>query len=368
MKSICFTIRNIDCGGGTERVGLRLANALAEQGYTVYMVDYDSKRHRPFFEVHPRLRLWTILSHGGLERKMRWHFWYGAWKFRRFLKRHHIDVVIDIDTFNANWTAPAVRGLNVRWISWAHFNYAYSSDGPLRQQALDYIRTGADMLVLLSQADKESYLKLSTISPKKLVQIYNPLSFEETAYVPRTAKRVIAIGRIDWLKGFDLLLKSWCKVEQQVSDWCLEIVCGYGDYQALQREAESMGLKRVSCTPPTTDVRGKLAGSGIFAFPSRSESFGLVLTEAATMGVPMVSYDCPAGPSEIITQGVDGYLVKPEDTEAFADRLIELMRNDDLRLRMGRAAHESAKRFGMKRILPQWIELIERKEKDNENE
>ena len=73
----------------------------------------------------------------------------------------------------------------------------------------------------------------------------------------------------------------------------------------------------------------------------------------------MVSFDCPVGPSEIITHGVDGYLVKPEDTDAFADRLIELMRNDDLRLRMGRAAHESSRRFRMERVLPQWIELIE---------
>lgn len=359
MKNICFTIRNIDCGGGTERVGIRLANALVEQGYTVYMVDYDSKRHRPFFDVHPRLHLWTILSHGGFERKMRWHFWYGAWKFRRFLKRNRIDVVIDIDTFNANWTAPAIRGLNIRWIAWDHFNYAYSSNGPLRRKALMAVAEQADRLVLISKADRQTYLEKSGIDAAKIVQIYNPLSFEEPTYVQRRDRKVMAIGRIAPQKGFDLLLRSWTKVEKNVPDWTLEIVCGYGDYHALQKEAESMGLCRVLCTPPTTDVRGKLAGAGIFALSSRFEGFGLVLTEAATMGVPMVSFDCPVGPSEIITHGVDGYLVKPEDTDAFADRLIELMRNDDLRLRMGRAAHESSRRFRMERILPQWIEMIE---------
>ena len=100
MKNICFTIRNIDCGGGTERVGLRLANALAERGYNVHMVSYDAKANRPFFSCDERIKLWCILDNI-FHRRFRWHFWYGAYRFRKYLKRNKIDVVIDIDTFNA---------------------------------------------------------------------------------------------------------------------------------------------------------------------------------------------------------------------------------------------------------------------------
>ena len=359
MKNICFTIRNIDCGGGTERVGLRLANALVERGYNVWMVDYDSKHHKPFFPTHPKLKLWTILSHGGFERKMRWHFWYGAWKLRRFLKRNKIDVVIDIDTFNANWTARAVRGLGIKWIAWDHFNYEYTK-GWKRTEALHLVKDGADALVLITKALRQTYLEKTDFAPSLLRQIYNPLSFEIGHTIDhRGQKKVVAMGRIDPLKGFDLLLKSWLIVERGIKDWTLQIVCGYGDYEALEREAKAMGCKNVVCTGPTSDVPKVMSEAAIFAFSSRSEAFGLVLTEANACSVPAVSYDCPVGPSEIITDGVDGLLVEPENVEQFAEKLLTLMKDDALRERMGKAAYESSKRFLIDKIVDQWVELIE---------
>lgn len=359
MKNICFTIRNIDCGGGTERVGLCVANALAERGYNVFMVDYDSKKHKPFFYCHPNIQLWTILGNGGFERKMRWHFWYGAWKLRRFLKKYQIDVVIDIDTFNAMWTAKAVRGLGIKWISWDHFNFSYSN-GWKRKEALQLIKEEADALVLISQTDRNTYLQETDFKTEFLHQIYNPLSFEMPTLTDHSKqKKVLAMGRISKQKGFDLLLKSWKIVEQQISDWSLEIVCGYGDYAALENEAKEIGLRNVTCSGPTQDVQGKMASTAIFALSSRFEGFGLVLTEAATCSVPAVSFDCPCGPNEIITDGVDGFLVEPENTDMFAEKLITLIRDNELRANMGRKAYENSKRFSINTILPQWIELIE---------
>nr|WP_302693414.1 glycosyltransferase family 4 protein [uncultured Prevotella sp.] len=359
MKNICFTIRNIDCGGGTERVGLRLANALAEYGYNVWMVDYDSKHHKPFFETHPKLKLWTILRHGGFERKMRWHFWYGAWKLRRFLKKNKIDVVIDIDTFNANWTAKAIRGLGIKWISWDHFDYEYTK-GWKRQEALQLVKQDAYALVLITKALRKTYLEKTDFSSSFLRQIYNPLSFEvDHALNHQGQKKVVAMGRIAPQKGFDLLLKSWLLVEKEVKDWTLQIVCGYGDYEALEREAKEMGCKNVVCTGPTSDVPGVMKDAAIFAFSSRFEGFGLVLTEANACSVPAVSYNCPVGPSEIVTDGVDGFLVEPENVTQFAEKLMELMKDDKLRAEMGVKAYESSKRFAMDKILNEWVELIE---------
>ncbi len=367
MKNVCFTIRNIDCGGGTERVGLRLANALADVGYSVWMVSYDAKHGRPFFPCDPRVKLWTILSHGGLERKMRWHFWYGAWRFRRFLKHNHIDVVIDIDTFNALWTAPAVRGLGIRWISWDHFNLDYCR-GSLRERALDLVRREAYRLVLISKADRDSYIGRIAFPVGKIAQIYNPLSFEVGHPIDHYGqRRVTAIGRIAPQKGFDLLLRAWLLVEREVQDWTLEIVCGYGDWKALQREAKAMGCHNVICSPPTADVAGKLAETAIFALSSRFEGFGLVITEAMACSVPTVSFACPQGPAEIIANGVDGLLVEPENIGQFAEKLLLLMADDNLRVRMGEAAYRNCARFALANILPQWIGLIENEDDNASN-
>lgn len=359
MKNICFTIRNIDCGGGTERVGLRVANALVEYGYNVWMVDYDSKRHQPFFETHPKLKLWTILSHGGFERKMRWHFWYGSWKFRRFLKKNKIDVVIDIDTFNANWTAKAVKGLDIKWISWDHFDFEYTK-GWKRTEALQMIKNDAYALVLITKELCKTYLEKTNFDASFIRQIYNPLSFELNSPINHHGqKKVLAMGRIAPQKGFDLLLKSWLLVEKQVNDWTLEIVCGYGDYKALEIEAKSMGCKNVICSGPTTDVPKVMSSASIFALSSRFEGFGLVLTEANACSIPAVSYNCPVGPNEIITDGVDGFLVEQENVKQFAEKLLLLINNDQLRDEMGKKAYESSKRFAMNNILKQWVELIE---------
>lgn len=359
MKNICFTIRNIDCGGGTERVGLRVANALAEYGYNVWMVDYDSKRHQPFFETHPNLKLWTILSHGGFERKMRWHFWYGTWKLRRFLKKNKIDVVIDIDTFNANWTAKAVRGLGIKWIAWDHFDFEYTK-GWKRTEALQMIKKDAFALVLITKELRETYLHKTDFKGSFIRQIYNPLSFElDYPINHKGQKKVLAMGRIAPQKGFDLLLKSWLIVEKQVNDWSLEIVCGYGDYKALENEAKAMGCKNIICSGPTTNVPKVMNSASIFALSSRFEGFGLVLTEANACGIPAVSYNCPVGPKEIINDGIDGFLVEQENIEQFAEKLLILIKNDYLREEMGKKAFESSKRFAMKNILKEWVKLIE---------
>ena len=156
-----------------------------------------------------------------------------------------------------------------------------------------------------------------------------------------------------------LLLKSWLLVEKEVKDWTLQIVGGYGDYEALEREAKEMGCKNVVCTGPTSDVPGVMKDAAIFAFSSRFEGFGLVLTEANACSVPAVSYNCPVGPSEIVTDGVDGFLVEPENVTQFAEKLVELMKDDKLRAEMGVKAYESSKRFAMDKILKEWVELIE---------
>ena len=120
-----------------------------------------------------------------------------------------------------------------------------------------------------------------------------------------------------------------------------------------------MGCKHVVCSPPTKNIPGKLAETAIFALSSRFEGFGLVITEAMTCSVPTVSYACPQGPAEIIKDGEDGFLVEPENTIEFAEKLLVLMNDEELRTKMGRAAYQNSKRFSMDTIIKEWIKLIE---------
>lgn len=357
MKNICFTIADISKCGGSERVCTTIANALCEKGYNIHILTGETLKS-PFFPCDPRIKVGRMLTNA-FERRLRYKKWYRTWKCRRYFLQNKIDVVIDVDTSLSRYSIPATQGTDIKVVSWDQFNYDFCISRPGHLEVLKLIEQHANKLVLLTDSDRATYLEKTYLKPEFIKRIYNPLSFEESEHVERKEKKVLAIGRIVPQKGFDLLLRSWQIVERESDDWQLEIVCGSGDYNILQQQAEAMGLKKVSCTPPTNDVKSKYAESGIYALSSRYEGFGLVLTEASTMGLPMVSYNCKVGPNEIIHDGENGFLVEPENVELFAEKLIYLIKHEDVRLSMGKHAFETSKRFSIDNIVLQWIELIE---------
>lgn len=358
MKNICFIIDNLAHCGGTERVGTLIANELSKKGYGVYFVNYCASGI-PFFSLESSIKVFNLLS-GYWEKKTR-NRWrkYASLKLKWYLRKYQIDVVIDIDTLFAVWTYSAIKDTSIKWISWDHFNYDFSTATPIRKKALELVRKYADALVLLTQDDLQMYRAKSGIDPRKLKQIYNPISFQMPSHIDHPAHKVMAMGRIGFQKGFDLLLKSWLKVEKQNSDWTLEIVCGQGDYQALQQEAEAMGLKSVQCVGASNDVQAKMKEAGIFALSSRFEGFPLAILEAAAMSLPIVAYNCPTGPKEILINQQNGLLVENGDIDAFADALLDIMNDDEQRSRLSISAYETSQRFQIDKIIPIWIDLIE---------
>ena len=111
---------------------------------------------------------------------------------------------------------------------------------------------------------------------------------------------------------------------------------------------------------PVEDVVKAYQESSIFVLSSRFEGFGMVLIEAMACGLPVVSFDCPAGPDEIITDGVDGLLVPSGDVHALAEKLMLLMSDENLRRRLGQQARQTAQRYEMTTIANQWIALFEK--------
>jgi glycosyltransferase involved in cell wall biosynthesis len=111
---------------------------------------------------------------------------------------------------------------------------------------------------------------------------------------------------------------------------------------------------------PTTDMFEKYLSSSIFVLTSIYEPFGLVMPEAMSCGVPVVAFDCPSGPAEIIDNEKTGYLVLNRDKNTFAERLDQLMNSRELRERLGKAAIESSMRFAPEKIMPIWKDLFEK--------
>ena len=215
-----------------------------------------------------------------------------------------------------------------------------------------------DTFVVLSHEDAAAWPELKAnikVIPNSIGQLstHTPIRVEHGERC-----RVLAAGRYTYQKGFDLLLRSWARVEATAPAWQLHIY-GSGDPAPYAAQARQLGLRHVELYPATQDLRAEMLRSDIFAFPSRYEGFGLVLAEAMACGCAVVSYACPCGPRDIVTHDRDGLLVEElGDTDAFAEALTALIADPERRHRLAAAATESARRYDEDTVMQQWLQVL----------
>lgn len=172
-------------------------------------------------------------------------------------------------------------------------------------------------------------------------------------------QRVIAVGRYDRVKGFDLLIEAWKQVCQYCSEWHLNIY-GAGNRDEYQQIADEMGLKEVvHCNGPVTDIDAEYVSSSLFVLSSRNEGFGLVLVEAMAAGLPVVSFNCPCGPSDIISDGQDGILVENGNIEKLAEAICWMIDHPQERKLYGQRARRNAMRFSEEKVMTMWRNLFQ---------
>ena len=241
-------------------------------------------------------------------------------------------------------------------------NFATNKQNPIKQvfsrwwsnSLLDHIRC-LDKMVLLTDSAMCDWPELDN-----KIKIPDPLPFLIDEKSSLLCKRIISIGRFDYEKGNDLLLQVWQKVEKQMPDWKLDIY-GNGNRNPYLIQMRQLGIDSSRCHlhGPIKDVKKEYLNSSIFVLPSRYEGFGLVLIEAMACGVPVVSFDCENGPRSIITDCEDGFLIPTFDIDAFVEKIILLMQDENLRRLMGEKAQKSAAKYDIDSIGLQWKQLFD---------
>lgn len=209
-----------------------------------------------------------------------------------------------------------------------------------------------DSFVVLTHEDKEKWSELNNMTV-----IHNPLTFYPSETSDCSSKQVIAAGRYVPIKRFDHLIEAWAIVSQKHTDWTLQLY-GAGNREQYQSLMEKYQLKNCFINPPTPDIEQKYCDSSIFVLSSKNEGFGMVIIEAMACGVPPVSYDCPCGPKDIITDQEDGLLVENGNISMLAEKIIYLIENDDIRKEMGRLARIKSQQFLIDNIGKKWDELF----------
>ena len=215
------------------------------------------------------------------------------------------------------------------------------------------IENKSDIIVTLTHGDANSWKTKNTVVIPNIVDLHN------TEYSQHKEKTAIFVGRFTYQKGLERMLEAWKNVVSKRNDWMLKLVGEGEQKEYLIQLCKKLGITdNVIFAPATKDIAKEYIKSSLFLFTSRFEGFSLVLIEAMQCGVPCVSFDCPYGPSDIIDNNVNGYLIENGNVEEFAKATLKLIEDDELRKKMGEAAIEKAKQYLPENIMPKWIELF----------
>lgn len=176
----------------------------------------------------------------------------------------------------------------------------------------------------------------------------------------KNSKRVIAVGRLEWEKGFDRLIEVWQFVANQHPDWSLDIF-GTGTLkEELDKQIETIGLSdKIHLHPFTPYISKEYEKSYILVSPSRFEGFSLAILEAMQLGIPSVAFNCPYGPKEVVEDGVCGFLVPDGDSASLAKRICELIDHPEIRDAFSNASIKQAKKFNVDSVMKKWLTLFE---------
>lgn len=346
--------------GGVERVLADKVNYLTEQyDYNVCLLTINQGDHPIPFPLFSRVK--------HIDLDVRMHRQYAYSGIRRLIKRYQFanlllkrikdtiqqvnpDVIVCVKPDFVN-VLNKVKG-NVPLVVESHTlckAELFEKPGRLRRLLIWRIKNQikkADAVVALTEGDANDWQKYN----KQVYVIPNVVHLNKIEnYSDQTEKSVVFIGRFTKQKDFDCLLRVWSIVYSRHSDWILDI---YSDGDIV-----ASGIRVFK---PIVDIMAQYCNSALLVLTSLFEPFGLVIPEAMSCGLPVVAFDCPYGPADIITDGVDGFLVKNRDVNEFADRVCQLIEDKELRIRMGQAAIKSSQRYRADLIMPKWKELFER--------
>jgi glycosyltransferase involved in cell wall biosynthesis len=372
---IRFLIANAYSVGGTIRTTFNTAAALADR-HDVEIVSVLRRRDEPELTLDPRVRLraLTDMREGRRSRPAEWASRQRSRVFHRHDFRYKgFNVLSDVQLLGY---LASVRGgvligtrpgLNLAIARYArrsvvrvgqdHMNLGGYKPELRASIARHYPRL--DLVTALTQGSAEEYADL--LGPRARVELMpNGVVTGAAHRADPSARVVVAAGRLGKRKGFDRLLPAWARIAPEFPDWRLAIFGGGPHGRRLKRLADELGVADSAHFPGNSPrLPEELAKASLFVMTSRREGFPMVLLEAMSVGLPVVAYDCPTGPRDIVTDGVDGYVVPDGDSEQLAATMAELMDDEDARARFGAAALEKAAAFDMSVIASRWESLLE---------
>lgn len=360
--------------GGMERVLLNKVVWLkAHTDWEIVVVTTDQKQRPTFYPFPKEVRMIDLgINYSddnakspvekitGYLRKRRKH----RQALTALLQKEKADIVVSLYPSESSFI-PSIKDGSKKVLE-LHFNkffrLQYNRKGLLgwidrwRTKQDERLVRKFDSFVVLTQEDKGYWGGLPNIEV-----IPNAAMRMADKHSDVSQKRVIAVGRLDYQKGFDRLIQAWELVQKanKYGDWQLDIF-GQGEWkEMLQRMIDERGLRETAhINRPTANIGEEYTRSSMLVMSSHYEGFPMVMIEAMACGLPVVSFDYKCGPKDIIQDGVNGLLVRDGDIEGLANAMMRLMENGEERKTMGRNARRVTETYSEESVMEKWVSLF----------
>jgi len=363
--------------GGADRVIIEKANYFAEKaGYEVYIITDSQNGAAPFFPISSKVHLIDLNIIFG--QQYHYSFLIRGYVFFRLMKLYKKKLTETLTAIKADITITTL-GRDIEIINEindgsikigeAHVAKDFVRNFHLLKQKNILYRLIAKIWTIRLERSVAKLSKLIVLTENDAKKWNNLVATSiipnSTSFYPMNpstclSKQIISVGRLNEQKGYERLIDAWEIVNKKHPDWSVHI---YGNGE-LKTSMEKM-IKQKKITKnfvlhesvPT--IIEKYKESAFYVMSSRFEGFGMVLVEAMACGLPVISFNCPNGPSDIIKDGEDGFLVENGNIQELAERICFLIENENLRIIMGKKARENVKRYLPDRIMEKWITLFE---------
>lgn len=349
--------------GGAERVAATLVNAWAARGHSVTLVSTFSGRGECFYPLSENVKVVYLADRVGTTKKNLISSVKRFFALRRIFRESGADVFVSF-LLHVNIAAiVASRLLGVPMVACEHSNPIASKRTSRQKLLARLVYPWATVLTVLTES-VVSPIKAQIPGLKRVAVMPNPLP-DDVMHFRRvdsasTRKRLIAVGRLQELKQFDVLIDMFAALADNFPEWDL---CIWGDGHqrlALEKQVRQLGLDdRVILAGSTREIWAEMASAHAFALTSRFEGLPMAMMEAMAVGLPCVAFDCPSGPRELTSNGRDGLLVPAGDAARFQAELARVMADDALRKELGDKAAASVRgRYSVDSVLAEWDQLF----------
>ncbi|MFG2074823.1 glycosyltransferase family 4 protein [Nonomuraea maritima] len=362
--------------GGTIRTVFNLASYLADE-HDVEIVSILKEAEEPFFPIDPRVKFRflddRLRPRGGPLRALlsrrpsrlipasesayhRFTLWTDL-KLARYIRSLDTGVLMatrpGLNLATAQLARPGV-------ITVGQEHVALATQPEEVRKLIKWRYRRLDALVTLTKADLRDYRETLTKKPRRLVRIPNAVPAMDGGVSGLDAKVAVAVGRMTKIKGFHRLIAAWETVAAAHPDWTLRVFGAGPQQEALAQQVAEAGLEgKVELPGPVRDVGAELEKASIYVLSSRHEGFPMTILEAMAKGLAIVSFNSPHGPKEMITDEVDGLLVKPRTNDNLAAAIIRVIEDERLRRDLAARALETARTYDRDAVGRQWDALLE---------